>query len=191
MNTALPIHLLIDGKTSGPFTREEVLAMLTGDEVTAHTKAWREDLPGWIPLAEMLNPPKAQPAELTPVPAHPAKRKITGTERAAILSTGAALAIVLMLAPTMEAADASFMLGLMGSFLLVMACAFTAIYFGAAAVCILVGGGVTLFFALIYSTAVDSGSGSVHNIGLMNNRMIGVIVGLGIAMLGAVLRLKK
>jgi len=47
----------------------------------------------------------------------------------------------------------------------------------------------TSYFVLFYSTAVDVGSDSVNNLGLMHNRTIGCIVGLGLAVVGVLMAL--
>ena len=48
------------------------------------------------------------------------------------------------------------------------------------------------YFGLFYDTTVYSGDGGyVHNVGLMNNRVIGLVFGGVIAVIGAILMIGK
>ena len=46
---------------------------------------------------------------------------------------------------------------------------------------------VSAYFWFAYDTSVSSGFGSVNNIGLMQNRQLGLIVGIGLAIVGVIL----
>lgn len=57
---------------------------------------------------------------------------------------------------------------------------------------ILVGLGIAFYFGVIYDTAVETTAGiDVHNLQKGNNRLIGVIAGVGLAILGAILKSKS
>ena len=181
-----PIHLLIDGKTTGPFTREEVLAMLSGDEVSPHTKAWREDLPGWMPLSEVLNPPTVLPAPTAPGTegSRPKPAKI-GAEEVIMLTLLGAAGLLLMLWVGNSSADDAGGRALGAGGIVVLLAAF---WLAPVPVAMMIIGAIVAgWFAMFYSI----GHEGVVNMGLMNNRLIGVIVGIGIAGIGAVLYLKK
>ena len=47
----------------------------------------------------------------------------------------------------------------------------------------------TAYFFFFYSTAVDSGAASVNNVGLMQNRTLGCVIGIGIAIVGVLMAL--
>jgi len=51
---------------------------------------------------------------------------------------------------------------------------------------------VTLYYFLAFDTTVEtSAGGRVHNIGLMNQRMVGLALGIGMAILGAILKSRR
>ena len=43
------------------------------------------------------------------------------------------------------------------------------------------------YFLFIYNTTVDTGIGSLHNVGLMQNRLLGCIGGIAAAIVGAII----
>ncbi|MDB6071843.1 MAG: hypothetical protein JWL81_3014 [Verrucomicrobiales bacterium] len=47
------IHIGRDGVQQGPYTQEQVNAMLAGGQLRATDQAWREGLPGWVPLSQL------------------------------------------------------------------------------------------------------------------------------------------
>lgn len=56
--------------------------------------------------------------------------------------------------------------------------------------CLLVGGLLcTAYFVFFYSPAVDTRLGAVNNLQLMQNRTLGCIVGIGLAILGTLMTL--
>jgi hypothetical protein len=46
-----------------------------------------------------------------------------------------------------------------------------------------------VFFLFFYSTSVDTMAGEVHNAGLMQNRTLGCIIGVGLAIVGTLMAL--
>jgi hypothetical protein len=54
---------------------------------------------------------------------------------------------------------------------------------------LLIVGGIVVsaYFWFAYDTSVSSGFGSVNNIGLMQNRQLGLIVGIALAIVGVIL----
>jgi hypothetical protein len=56
---------------------------------------------------------------------------------------------------------------------------------------ILLGVGLlcTAYFSFFYNTSVESGVGAVNNLGLMQNRTLGCIVGVGLAVVGTLMAL--
>jgi hypothetical protein len=56
---------------------------------------------------------------------------------------------------------------------------------------ILLGVGLlcTAYFFFFYSTSVESGVGAVNNLGLMQNRTLGCIIGVGLAVVGTLMAL--
>lgn len=47
------IHIGRDGVQQGPYTQEQVNAMLAGGQLRPTDQAWREGLPGWVPLSQL------------------------------------------------------------------------------------------------------------------------------------------
>lgn len=47
------IHIGRDGVQQGPYTQEQVNSMLTSGQLRPTDQAWREGLPGWVPLAQL------------------------------------------------------------------------------------------------------------------------------------------
>ncbi len=120
----------------------------------------------------------------TPPPVKPRRKK--KEDQTGMYVLGLSLAVVLMIVPPLmkgaTLADAR-LLGM--AVVTLVSVVFVASQAGFGAALITAGIMVTGFFAIFYNTSVDG----YNNIGLMNDRMIGVVVGLGTAMLGAVLHL--
>lgn len=54
------------------------------------------------------------------------------------------------------------------------------------------GACITLYHSLLFDTTVETFAGKrVHNIGLMNERMVGLAVGIGMSILGAILKSRR
>jgi len=52
---------------------------------------------------------------------------------------------------------------------------------------IVIGISVVAYFYFYFSTVVDSGGEQIYNVGLMNDRTLGIIIGVGACIVGAVL----
>jgi hypothetical protein len=59
--------------------------------------------------------------------------------------------------------------------------------YGAGPFLIICGILCAVYFWSFYDTSVSTGFGSVNNIGLMQNRQLGVIVGIAVAVVGVIL----
>src|SRR5262249_11363421 len=72
---------------TGPFTREQVEAMLRADEVTLDDLGWHAELTEWRPLREIMTPPLPVEAEPDPAPEplYPGLRAETDREAAVFL----------------------------------------------------------------------------------------------------------
>lgn len=64
------IYLEKDKQPIGPYSTDEVLAMLARREVRPLDRAWREDMSEWKSVADVVDLPKPPPLE--PRPPHPA-----------------------------------------------------------------------------------------------------------------------
>lgn len=53
--------LSIDGNTSGPFSEEQLRAMLAAGEIAAEHHAWAEGMADWTPLGTLFAPPAPAP----------------------------------------------------------------------------------------------------------------------------------
>lgn len=73
-------HVLKNGEQSGPYTIDEIHAMLSSGEFTAEDLYWVEGMPGWEPLSKVA---KSGTASSTPPPppptATPGGNTVTGT----------------------------------------------------------------------------------------------------------------
>jgi membrane protease subunit (stomatin/prohibitin family) len=64
--------LAVGGQTYGPYSDEQVRAMLAGGQVAAATMAWRPGAAGWAPLATYAEFAAGVPGPATPPPPPPA-----------------------------------------------------------------------------------------------------------------------
>ena len=74
----MEVYLIRNEQRSGPHTEGDVQALVAAKEIERICLAWREGLPGWLPLEEVVTlptrpPPAAFPAGLPPVPTRATK----------------------------------------------------------------------------------------------------------------------
>lgn len=131
----LPIYLLIDGRTSGPYNHTEVMDLLSTDQITLSTRAYREDLPGWITLRELVDPPRINPPPPPETVSDQPVRSVAKKKTTVRLLAG--LTIV-------------------------------------AGICL------TAFFLFAFHTDVEADHHRIPDIGLLNDRLLGVLVSLAI-----------
>ncbi|MFM1770422.1 MAG: hypothetical protein RJA22_2951 [Verrucomicrobiota bacterium] len=66
------LYLAKDGAQTGPFSEEQVRAMMAGGVISPQDYCWHEGLPGWVAIGQVLRPaasmpfPAAAPAQARP-----------------------------------------------------------------------------------------------------------------------------
>ena len=123
-------------------------------------------------------------------PKAPPQRK-RSTDRDLLYLVATAFALLLMISPAMKGAALATVVLVAGVFIALLVIGLVTVQYGAGFACIIAGILLAVFFAVIFPTTVKTEIGAVNNIGLMNDRLIGVIGGIGLAMLGAVLSLRR
>jgi type II secretory pathway pseudopilin PulG len=63
------MYLLLNDAQQGPFSADQVRAMLAAGEITPETLAWQEGMSDWAAVASLLGPPPAPEPVLPPSPA--------------------------------------------------------------------------------------------------------------------------
>ncbi len=84
------IYLHLNGEQKGPFTADQVRAMLATGEITAETLAWRAGMSDWTKVGAVVGPPPAPMpgAPLPPTPEVGAKKGLSGWLIALIIVAG-------------------------------------------------------------------------------------------------------
>lgn len=84
----MQIHIGKDGGQSGPFSQEQVQAMLSSGQLRGDELAWAEGQPDWVPLSTLI-PPPPPPIPNTPAPYNPyAPPTVAGVPLVPISQTG-------------------------------------------------------------------------------------------------------
>ena len=73
-------YLHLNGEQKGPFSAEQLRAMLASGEITPDTLAWREGMSEWSRVSTVLGPPPPPPAGVHPPLPHvaPAQKGLSG-----------------------------------------------------------------------------------------------------------------
>ena len=52
----MQLFIIRDGQQTGPVSEDTVHALIQQGDLRMSDMGWRKGLPGWLPLAEILNP---------------------------------------------------------------------------------------------------------------------------------------
>ena len=87
----MQFYLVIDGQKAGPYTEDQLREMVAKGQIGRQQLVWREGLPAWVPLDQVLGLDSLPPLPPMPLP----EPRTTAARSSAIRTTSGIIALIL------------------------------------------------------------------------------------------------